>query len=144
MIISVSCRPVARQWDVSVPGTCIDTVPFYYGMLFIFSSIRCEDTNHAQTALAGTNLGFDIIIIILPLPVLWKLQLHRKEKLALTGIFALGFFVTIIQVGRIFSVQNLKTVTDSQGLISWSIIEVSLGVCCPSFTWPFLLLRSLD
>ena len=43
-------------------------------------------------------------------------------------MFALGFFVTIIQIIRIFSVKNLKNVTDSQGLIVWSVVEVSLGV----------------
>ena len=32
------------------------------------------------SAIAGTSLGFDLIIIILPLPVLWKLQLHLKQK----------------------------------------------------------------
>jgi hypothetical protein len=37
--------------------------------------------------------------------------------------------VTIIQIIRIFSVKRLKTVTDSQGLIVWSVVEVSLGVC---------------
>ncbi|CAG7966930.1 unnamed protein product [Penicillium salamii] len=98
---------IARQWDMSVEGKCIDTVSFYY----------------------GTNLAFDIAIFILPMPVLWKLQLRQKEKVVLTGLFALGFFVTIIQIARIFQVKNLKVVTDSEKLIIWSIIEVSLGVC---------------
>ncbi|KAJ5770174.1 uncharacterized protein N7511_002225 [Penicillium nucicola] len=117
-VISASCRPVAKQWDLSLKGTCIDTVSFYY------------------VAIAGTNLGFDIAIIILPLPVLWKLQLQRRQKLVLTAVFTLGFFVTIIQIIRIFSVKNLKTVTDSQGLICWSIVEVSLGAiitCIPTY-----------
>lgn len=48
--------------------------------------------------------------------------------MVLTFIFALGFFVTIIQIIRIFSVKNLKTYTDSKNLILWSIVEVSLGV----------------
>lgn len=62
------------------------------------------------------------------MPVLWKLQLRQKEKIVLTGLFALGFFVTIIQIARIFQVKNLKVVTDSEKLIIWSVIEVSLGV----------------
>ncbi|CAI7569784.1 unnamed protein product [Penicillium bialowiezense] len=70
------------------------------------------------------------------MPVLWKLQLRQKEKIVLTGLFALGFFVTVIQIARIFRVKNLKTVTDSEMLILWSIIEVSLGAiitCIPTF-----------
>jgi hypothetical protein len=37
----------------------------------------------------------DAIIIALPLPVLWKLQLRLKQKVLLAGLFALGFFVTV-------------------------------------------------
>lgn len=53
----------------------------------------------------------------------------------MAAIFALGFFVTIIQVIRIFSVKNLQTYTDSKNLILWSIVEVSLGVS--RFVVPF-------
>ena len=61
-----------------------------------------------------------------------NLQLRRRQKIALVAIFALGFFVTIIQIIRIFTVKNLKTYTDSQPIVLWSTIEVSLGVCfCP-------------
>lgn len=50
------------------------------------------------------------------------------KQVVLTCLFALGFFVTLIQIVRIFSVKNLKTYTDSKNLILWSIVEVSLGV----------------
>jgi hypothetical protein len=46
-------------------------------------------------------------------------------------LFGLGFFVTIIQIIRIFTVKNLKTYTDSEPIIIWSIIEISLGVRFP-------------
>lgn len=81
------------------------------------------------------------------MPVLWKLQLHVKQKasplskildnsahstnqqqIVLTCLFALGFFVTVIQIIRIFSIANLKEYSDSKNLILWSIVEVSLGV----------------
>lgn len=125
VIISVSCIPVsllflfvlrdsnqlqvAKQWNSSIKGTCIDVIPFYF-------------------ALAGTSIGLDLIIIALPLPVLWRLQLRLKQKLILAALFALGFFVTIIQIIRIFTVKDLKTYTDSKNIVIWSCIEVSLGV----------------
>ena len=108
-LLLFACNPVAKQWDATLPGHCINTVPSYYG-------------------LAGTSLGFDILIIALPLPVLGNLQLRRKQKIALMGVFALGFFVTIIQIIRIFTVKNLKTYTDSRPIVIWSVIEISLGV----------------
>ncbi|KAJ5454024.1 uncharacterized protein N7458_004980 [Penicillium daleae] len=133
VIISVSCIPVsllflfvlrdsnqpqvAKQWNSSIKGTCIDAIPFYF-------------------ALAGTSIGLDLIIIALPLPVLWRLQLRLKQKLILAALFALGFFVTIIQIIRIFTVKDLKTYTDSKNIVIWSCIEVSLGVivsCIPTY-----------
>ncbi|KAE8165061.1 hypothetical protein BDV40DRAFT_259305 [Aspergillus tamarii] len=111
------CKPIAMQWDTSLSGTCINTLKSYY-------------------ALAGTSLGFDIIIIALPLPVLWNLQLGKRQKVALCCVFALGFFVTIIQIIRIFTIARLKTYTDSKPVILWSIIETSLAViiaCVPTY-----------
>ncbi|RAL17381.1 putative integral membrane protein (Pth11) [Aspergillus homomorphus CBS 101889] len=113
-LLTLACKPIAKQWDTSLPGTCIDTVASYY----------------------GTSLGLDIVIIALPLPVLWSLQLRRPQKIALIVIFALGFFVTIIQIIRIFSIRNLKTYTDSQPIVLWSDVEISLGViiaCIPTY-----------
>ncbi|KAK6813122.1 hypothetical protein RU639_010781 [Aspergillus parasiticus] len=111
------CRPIAMQWDSNLSGTCIDTLKSYY-------------------ALAGTSLGFDIVIIALPLPVLWNLQLGTRQKVALCCVFAIGFFVTIIQIIRIFTIARLKTYTDSKPVILWSIIEISLAViiaCVPTY-----------
>ncbi|KAJ5836645.1 hypothetical protein N7447_002671 [Penicillium robsamsonii] len=117
LIISVSCIPVAKQWDESLEGHCIQTLPFYF-------------------ALGGTSIALDLIIIALPLPVLWKLQLRSKQKALLACLFALGFFVTVVQIIRIFTVRDLKTYTDSKNIVIWSCIEVSLGViiaCIPTY-----------
>ncbi|KAJ5804205.1 uncharacterized protein N7518_000508 [Penicillium psychrosexuale] len=116
-IISISCIPVAKQWDTSLKGHCIQTIPFYF-------------------ALGGTSIVLDLIIIALPLPVLWKLQLHLKQKVLLACLFALGFFVTVIQIIRILTVWDLKTYTDSKNIVIWSCVENSLGViiaCIPTY-----------
>lgn len=116
-LLSFACRPVAKQWDPSIPGKCINTIASYF-------------------SLAGTSLAFDIIIIALPLPVLWRLQLQMRQKLALTAIFALGFFVTVIQVIRIFTISRLRNYADSQPIVIWSIVEISLATmisCIPTY-----------
>ncbi|KAL4861793.1 hypothetical protein BDV12DRAFT_203646 [Aspergillus spectabilis] len=124
-VLSFGCRPVAKQWDPSIAGTCINTVASYYG-------------------LAGTSLAFDVIIIALPLPILLRLQLKLRQKILLGLLFSLGFFVTIIQIIRIFTVKKLETYTDSQPIIIWSIVEISLGViisCIPTYGPLFRALR---
>ncbi|KAL4935401.1 hypothetical protein BDV06DRAFT_217461 [Aspergillus oleicola] len=117
IVLSVGCRPVAKQWDQSIPGTCINTVASYYG-------------------LAGTSLIFDVIIIALPLPILARLKLKMRQKVLLGVLFGLGFFVTIIQIIRMFTVANLETYANSESIIIWSDVEISLGViisCVPTY-----------
>ncbi|KAI4736882.1 hypothetical protein E4T50_12637 [Aureobasidium sp. EXF-12298] len=129
ILLSVGCQPIAKQWDPSIPGKCLNALPVYF-------------------ALGGTSLGWDLIIIVLPFPILRRLQLdfHRKVKplcadefrfkVALFAVFSLGFFVTIVQAVRLTSIARLATYTDSKGSIQWSAVEINLGVvvaCVPTF-----------
>lgn len=66
-----TCIPVEAFWKDNVPGKCMNL----YAMWF---------TN------AGMNIAIDIAIIVLPLPVLSKLQLPRRQKQALIVVFAFG------------------------------------------------------
>ncbi|THZ03652.1 hypothetical protein D6C95_03653 [Aureobasidium pullulans] len=117
ILLSAGCRPIAKQWDPSIPGKCINALPAYF-------------------ALGGTSLGWDLIIIILPFPILRRLQLDWQRKVALLAVFSLGFFVTIVQAIRLTSIAKLATYTDSKGSIQWSAVEINLGVvvaCVPTF-----------
>lgn len=38
---------------------------------------------NSSDRLPGTSIGFDLIIIVLPLPVLWRLQLRTRQKVLL-------------------------------------------------------------
>ncbi|KAI5240906.1 hypothetical protein E4T43_05753 [Aureobasidium subglaciale] len=117
ILLSAGCRPIAKQWDPSIPGTCLNALPIYF-------------------ALGGTSLGWDLIIIILPFPILRRLHLDWQRKVALLAVFSLGFFVTIVQAIRLTSIARLATYTDSKGSIQWSTVEINLGVvvaCVPTF-----------
>ena len=37
-----------------------------------------------------TNLFLDIVILCIPMPIVWNLNLQMSKKLGLTGIFFLG------------------------------------------------------
>ncbi|KAG9959563.1 hypothetical protein KCU61_g7292, partial [Aureobasidium melanogenum] len=117
ILLSVGCQPIAKQWDPSIPGKCLNALPIYF-------------------ALGGTSLGWDLIIIVLPFPILRRLQLDSHRKVALFAVFSLGFFVTIVQAVRLTSIARLATYTDSKGSIQWSAVEINLGVviaCVPTF-----------
>ena len=66
------CRPFRAIYDPTVKGTCGNRVGTFI-------------------AIGAFNWGLDLIILIIPIPVVWKLQTTRPMKVALTGVFCFGF-----------------------------------------------------
>lgn len=67
-----SCTPLAYHWDKTIHGHCIDRKMIsYYGYFPL-------------------DILTNILILILPIPYLWKLQMERAKKVAVIGIFVLG------------------------------------------------------
>lgn len=56
------CTPISKAWNVGLPGTCIDLVPFYYGMQI-------------------PNVVTDTLILLLPAREIQRLDLPMKQKL---------------------------------------------------------------
>ncbi|EAQ93100.1 hypothetical protein CHGG_01335 [Chaetomium globosum CBS 148.51] len=80
---------------------------------------------------AAGNIITDIVIFVLPLPALCRLNLRRGQKLALLGVFSLGFFTCAISVIRIQYLKLSADVTwDNVGASCWSIGEVCSGITC--------------
>jgi hypothetical protein len=67
------CTPVSYFWNKNQPGTCIPNALITIGM-----------TNGVLSFVG------DLAILCLPLPMVWKLQIDKKRKLALIGMFLLG------------------------------------------------------
>jgi hypothetical protein len=67
----LACRPLSAYWDVNVVGKCLTMVNFVY-----FTNV--------------SNLITDIWIFLLPVPMIWHLQLQTKKKLLLSFIFCIG------------------------------------------------------
>ncbi|KAF2015190.1 hypothetical protein BU24DRAFT_410859 [Aaosphaeria arxii CBS 175.79] len=55
----------------------------------------CGDFNTILMALAISDFVCDTIILILPVPVVWELQMPTSQKIAVTGVFALGGFAVV-------------------------------------------------
>ncbi|KAI1380768.1 hypothetical protein F4677DRAFT_404594 [Hypoxylon crocopeplum] len=110
------CQPVAKIWDPTVVGKCINVNSFYM-------------TSSALTII------FDFCVMFLPFPPLIKTKIPTKKKVTLLGLFALGFFVTVIQIIRIQYLKGLTTAQPNSALLLlWSIVEVHLGIvvaCIP-------------
>ncbi|KAJ4256111.1 hypothetical protein NW762_009187 [Fusarium torreyae] len=108
------CTPVRKQWDASIKyGSCLDGVPMY-------------------TTMASLTIVFDVIVMVLPFPTLLKVQMPNRKKVVLLGLFAMGIFISIIQIIRIQTIKSLSNLLDSAGLIKWSMIENNLGIMVAS------------
>lgn len=67
------CTPVSFFWDKEQPGHCIPNALITIGM-----------TNGVLSFVG------DLIILCLPIPMILKLQIDKRRKIALVGMFMLG------------------------------------------------------
>lgn len=65
------------------------------------------------TNLVSVNIFSDVIIIALPITMVTRLQMKLKQKLAVSGIFALGFFV-IISSSELILTQHMNLLANDR------------------------------
>ena len=67
------CSPVKKAWLPQTPG-------------------HCADGYKIALASASMNVINDLIIMVTPLPIIWKLHTGRLRKLTLSGIFICAYW----------------------------------------------------
>ncbi|KAH7420176.1 MFS transporter-like protein [Cadophora sp. MPI-SDFR-AT-0126] len=121
------CSPVNAAYDPTKSNQkCISIVTLYL----------CS---------APVNIITDLAILVLPIPVLTGMRLPQRQKTVLILTFALGVFVTIVDVVRIYYLQQA---VDNQSIgqsrlgtgidfawtastsLMWSAVEVNVGIIC--------------
>lgn len=70
----------------------------------------------------------DIVVALLPLPVLIKLEIKLGKKLGLISIFILGLFTTLCSIMRYTQIERITKNGDSTMLVLWGTIEFNVGV----------------
>ncbi|CAG8035069.1 unnamed protein product [Penicillium salamii] len=74
------CQPLAFVWNRAIAGgKCVWRLQIY-------------------RILSPINVVTGLLIIILPIPAIWKLHAPRGQKLALTGVFLLGGLGTVASI----------------------------------------------
>jgi len=111
LTLILACRPVHKSWDPKTPGTCIASGPSF-------------------TAYAIVTIISDIIVAIIPIPVLVHLKVSTGKKVGLIVIFLLGLFTTLCSVFRYMQINRIEYGDgNSTMLILWGVIEFNVGVC---------------
>ncbi|VUC28925.1 unnamed protein product [Clonostachys rosea] len=120
IVLFVACRPFPVNWgSLEMQSThCFDRIA-----LFLWYSLPSIIT--------------DVILILFPLPVIWKLQLTNKLKIALTVTFLIGGSGLVASVMRFrgFADNNLfpDFTWTATVLMSWTLVEPSIYLISACF-----------
>lgn len=71
LVESLACRPLQGIVDESLDAICYDSYPAYI-------------------ALSCLNIVMDVVILILPVPLVTQMQLPMRQKISLILLFATG------------------------------------------------------
>ncbi|KAH8589187.1 hypothetical protein B0O99DRAFT_554100 [Bisporella sp. PMI_857] len=113
-VCALQCQPLSAFWDLSTRGKCIRRDIF-----FIVTQ--------------SFNILMDFVIMGLPLPIIWGLKTSWQDKLALSGIFALGSFVCFVSIYRIVLISAGSPGDATYELYKatlWTHIEPAVAIIC--------------
>ncbi|KUI63764.1 hypothetical protein VM1G_10480 [Cytospora mali] len=111
--------------------------------LYTFSNSVCQNTNYSQEAF---YVIFDFFHVLLPIVILWKVQISKLQKLSIVCLFAVGLLAVIAAIMKLevyVDYYNPTATTDGGALwyrgVIWAFSEHGLSL----FASSILALRPL-
>ncbi|KAK5658378.1 hypothetical protein OQA88_2354 [Cercophora sp. LCS_1] len=107
--------PLAATWDITVPA-------------------RYTTNQAVWWVIAGLGVTIDLLIFILPIPIVLPLKLPRRQKVAVVGIFMIGVFIVVVAFVRLGILIDDKDKVDldftwnTVKLTHWTIIECNTAI----------------
>lgn len=106
----------------------------YFWTQFSGAQGECINVNQFFLAAGILNMLNDFVILVIPFPRIIKLQMTTRKKLAICGIMAVGIFVCVASIVRIYYLSIFMGAVDVTWLMGpvfiWSTIEPSVAVVC--------------
>lgn len=115
--IVFQCTNLAVLWDPTAKGTC-----------------WTENTLHA---LSYTNVSLNILTdllfaVIIPVPMLWRVQMNKRQKASLCAILSCGVFATAAALIKVGYLPNYGKegdwLWDSRNITIWTVTECNMGI----------------
>ncbi|KAE8145951.1 integral membrane protein [Aspergillus avenaceus] len=111
----LNCIPVSKFWNPELDGYCLSEKGLWFSN-------------------ASMHIATDLAILVIPIPALSKLDLPKRQKVALITVFALGGFVCLTSICRLVALKKISDSTDptydNVGAASWSAVECNTGIIC--------------
>lgn len=70
----------------------------------------------------------DVIIILLPIPLLLRIKINTRKKVGLICVFTLGLFTTVCSIMRMVQIEIIAKNGNSTNLVLWGTVELNVGV----------------
>ncbi|KAK0516237.1 hypothetical protein JMJ35_000840 [Cladonia borealis] len=100
------------------------------------SAERCRDMNRMNYVQGGFGIVSDLYIFILPMPVIWRLHMQLRRKIAVCGIFLTGLIAILASVlgcyYRVLSALSPDLAWNEPPALGLALVEMSVGVICGS------------
>ncbi|KAJ5113673.1 hypothetical protein N7456_002207 [Penicillium angulare] len=110
------CVPVHTIWDLKRENA------------------RCLSISGLAYASAAVNIFTEVLVLILPLPLLQTLRASRAQKMALYLLFGCGIIVIGVAAARIPSLSHVEDTHDptylNAGVIYWTAAETAVAHLC--------------
>ncbi|KAL8977121.1 MAG: hypothetical protein Q9205_007013, partial [Flavoplaca limonia] len=117
LTVIFQCQPIRHAWDQVVgasEGHCINEYRFFVGS-------------------GSANAVLNVLVFILPMPLLWRLRTTARQQIILTAIFTLAGFVVLVSIIWVVVLAELKASDVTWNFINagiWSALEPSMAVIC--------------
>ncbi|KAL4984969.1 hypothetical protein BDW68DRAFT_190040 [Aspergillus falconensis] len=122
------CSPISKIWDQLVHG-------------------YCRSPSEAWLGSGISGVFIDVLILVLPIPTLWGLQMKPFRKFLAVLVIVLGHLVVVVSIGRLASVAGtvqhlaMDPTFNSVAPILWHGSEIPTAVISVSLPSIFLLAR---
>ncbi|KAI9038106.1 uncharacterized protein KD926_011240 [Aspergillus affinis] len=108
------CNPIEANWKYWLPKNCPSPKPFLFSVVII-------------------NTVLDVVILISPQPLVWRLQMGRKRKMLVSSLLMVGALACVMSVLRFVALLQIiqhdmpYSATKAQ---AWSLFELHTSIYC--------------
>ncbi|KAF2651340.1 hypothetical protein K491DRAFT_607097 [Lophiostoma macrostomum CBS 122681] len=118
LYIIFQCNPVDAAWKADLMGKGYCQPPVYLQDVYYFCS--------------SVNIFTDWATALMPIPLLWHVQMNRNTKISVAAVLGLGIFTSISGLVRMNYTVNLTSDKDYlyglANLLIWGYAEPALGM----------------
>ncbi|KAJ8116995.1 hypothetical protein OPT61_g1722 [Boeremia exigua] len=138
MAAAFQCRKPSDAWNTEIYLAQFDPEPNPS-----LPEVHCYDPTILFMVTAALNLFSDLVILLIPVPVLLSLSVPLRQRLALVGIFSVGVLAIVassirMHVMVLWAASPWNSAIYGADLLLWGQVEINSGIISASV--PFLRL----